>query len=135
MMNVCTVTQMEVLRTAAIIVAKQIAASVKRKERPMKIFKTEQEAKAYGEEHLTKNTHELVSINGSLYILCDTDRVNEDILYGNAYKMMKQFIDTFEDALLEDVLDLHDFALVIRDWVEGYLELLGIKFLDIHDEY
>lgn len=101
----------------------------------MKIFKTEQEAKAYGEEHLTKNTHELVSINGSLYILCDTDRVNEDILYGNTYKMMKQFIDTFEDALLEDVLDLHDFALVIRDWVEGYLELLGIKFLDIHDEY
>lgn len=101
----------------------------------MKIFKTEQEAKAYGEEHLAKNTHELVSINGSLYILCDTDRVKEDILYGNAYEMMKQFIDTFEDALPEDVSDPHDFAPDIRDWVEGYLGLLGIKFLDVYDEY
>lgn len=107
----------------------------KKKEEPMKIFKTKQEAKAYGENHLTKNTHELVSINGTLYILCDTNRIKESILYGNAYEMMKQFIDTFEDVLPEDVSDPHDFAPDIRDWVEGYLELLDIRFLDVYNGY
>lgn len=107
----------------------------KRKERLMKILRQNREAKAYGEEHLTKNTHELVNINGVLYILCDTDQVKGHLIrerLRDDETIHRHFRGCF---CPEDVSDPHDFAPDARDWVESYLELLGIRFLDVYDEY
>ncbi len=99
----------------------------------LKEFKTEKEAKEYGErENFSKYQWERVIVDGKKTILCGTCIPYEDTFYPFAEELIERF---FGDAKEGEKESFFDEAELRDELLEVFEKYTGYEFLDVWDEF
>ena len=75
-------------------------------------------------------THKVVLIDGKETIVCPTNQLYEDIIWGKAFSMLSRLERRFDVEVYSC-----DLASEIRDAILEKLEENGIRFECVHEEY
>ena len=106
----------------------------------IKSFKTIEEAKAYG-KNFGKYQYEMVLVDGKKKILCGTDMVYEEAIWGNVYDIIKTMYDKFTTPEMLEEKDDDECMLVdetseVRDHIiEWFEKTMDVEFITVYDEY
>lgn len=103
-------------------------------------FNTIEEAKEYG-KNFGKYEYQMILVNGEKKILCGTDMVYEEAIWGNVYEIIKTMYERFATPEMLEEFDDDESALVdetseVRDQIiEWFEETMDVEFVNVYDEY
>lgn len=106
----------------------------------IKSFNTIEEAKLYG-KNFGKYQYEMVLVDGEKKILCGTDMVYEEAIWGNVYEIIKTMYDRFTTPEMLEENDDDECMLVdetseVRDHIiEWFEKTMDVEFICVYDEY
>lgn len=80
---------------------------------------------------MNRNDYEKVKLNGKEVIVCSTNQIYEDIIWGRIYEMLEELDDKFDLGI-----EISDLSSNIRDDVLDKLyQYERVEFVDVYDEY
>lgn len=106
----------------------------------IKSFNTIEEAKSYG-KNFGKYEYQMILVNGEKKILCGTDMVYEEAIWGNVYEIIKTMYERFATPEMIEENDDDESALVdetseVRDHIiEWFEKTMDVEFICVYDEY